>query len=63
VLDLDDHDGAAAGILDAMPRSARDIHRSPRLETARLPLDDDAWRSLHDDPVLGAEAMRWRLIR
>jgi hypothetical protein len=42
MLNLDDHDGTPAGVLDAMPRSAWDIHRSPRLETARLPLDDDA---------------------
>src|SRR5262245_31654615 len=42
VLDLDQDDGNAAGILDAVPRPARDIHRPARLEPPGASGDDHA---------------------
>src|SRR6266542_3825628 len=57
VLDLDDHDPEAAGVLDPVPGTARHDHRPPGLEPARPPADHDARRPRDHRPVLGTVAM------
>src|SRR6266478_2935982 len=57
VLDLDDDNGAPAGVLDPVPGSARHFDGGVWLEPPRFGTDHDARRAGDDHPVLGAEAV------